>query len=173
MPEPPLSKEPRPGVKEEPIPDLPVDIPEFAIAKSRVASGQKPWSGGLTWLRDKGYRTVLRLRLPEEDDSADRKLFEARGFKYLSLSLSPTTLNREVVEQFNQIVADPNNLPLFVYDRDSALTGALWYLHFRLVEQLPDDRANAEARRLGFRPSQYAQHQDMALAAQKYLDSAK
>ena len=30
--------------------------------------------------------------------------------------------------------------PLFVYDRDGALAGGLWYLHFRLSDQIPDDR---------------------------------
>src|SRR5262249_27870301 len=123
----------------------------------------------LGWLRDKGYRCVLHIHLPKEDDSAARKQFESRGFRYVSLEVSPTTLTRDVVDQFNHIITDVGNQPLFVYDRDSSLLGGLWYLHFRIVDVLNDDQARAEAVRLGFRPDQDGPHRDMAIAVQNYL----
>jgi protein tyrosine phosphatase (PTP) superfamily phosphohydrolase (DUF442 family) len=168
--EPPMA--PNAGVKEgptTPTPPLPVGIPQFAMAKNRVASGLRPMIEGIDWLKANGYRTVLHVRAPGQDDAADRKQFEMRGLKYVSLELSPESLTREVVDQFNHLVTDPANQPLFVYDRDGVLAGGLWYLHFRTSEQLADDAARVRSGALGLREDQDGAHRTMWLAIQKYL----
>jgi protein tyrosine phosphatase (PTP) superfamily phosphohydrolase (DUF442 family) len=147
-------------------PTLP-DIPQFAIAKKGVAAGQQPFSDGVTWLKQHGYRTVLHVRPPEDTGTAAKQIFEQRGLKYVSLQVSPATLSRDVIDQFNRVLTDAGNQPLFVFDRDGALAGGLWYLHFRLVDGLSDARARAEAARLGFRED--GAHLAMWLAVQKYL----
>lgn len=161
----------RPGVVETPstTPSLPVGIPQFAAVKDRVASGLKPLLDGLEWLRGNGYRTVLHIKQPGEDDSADRRLIEKNGLVYLSLEVSPLILNRAVVDQFNRIVSDPANLPLFVYDKDGIVAGGLWYLHFRIVERASDEAARARAGRLGFREDAGADYKTMLLAVQQFL----
>jgi hypothetical protein len=171
---PEVGEEPRPNTPAEDKSVLPVDIPQFAIARKQVASGQKPFTEGLDWLRDKGYRTVLHVRAPGEDDSAARRQFTAKGFRYESLEVSPAALNRDVLEQFNRLVTDPANLPLFVYDRDSSLVGGLWYLHFSIHEGYDDDRAAIEAGRLGLNiDADGGPHKEMWLAIQRYLQMSK
>ncbi|MHB1425216.1 MAG: fused DSP-PTPase phosphatase/NAD kinase-like protein [Gemmataceae bacterium] len=154
-------------------PSLPVDIPQFAAVKTNVASGQQPFAGGIAWLKSHGYRTVLHVRSPGEDDSAAQKQFEQSGLRYLSLEVSPQTLSRDLVDQFNRLVADANNQPLFVYDRDGALAGALWYLHFRLVDGATDEKAREEAERLGFKQDGSDAHVKMWLAVQNLLKDIK
>jgi protein tyrosine phosphatase (PTP) superfamily phosphohydrolase (DUF442 family) len=127
---------------------------------------------GIDWLTQNGYRTVLHLRQPGEDDAAERKLFELRGMKYLSLELSPQTLTRAVVDEFNRIVGDRTNYPLFIYDKDGALSGGLWYLHFRAVDRLSDEESRARAARLGLRETQNSIQGDMWLAIKKYLSES-
>jgi hypothetical protein len=166
--EPPVATVP-PKPREESVttPSLP-DIPQFAMAKKGVAVGQQPFTGdGATWLKEHGYRTALHIRLPEDTGNFAEPIFKQRGIKYVSLHVSPTTLTREVVEQFNRLVADPANQPLFVFDRDGSLAGGLWYLHFRLVDHFSDEKARAEAARLGFREE--GAHRAMWIAVQKYL----
>jgi hypothetical protein len=179
---PPSARLRQPGVGEYqtpkvPAPDnglLPVDVPQFAIARKGVASGQRPFTEGLDWLRSKGYRTVLYVRAPGEDDRLARQQFEAKGFRYLTLQVSPTTLNREIVDEFNRIVTDAGNQPLFVYDRDSSLVGGLWYLHFRTVDGYTDDRAAIEAGRLGLNiDADGGPHKEMWLAIQRFLQTNK
>jgi protein tyrosine phosphatase (PTP) superfamily phosphohydrolase (DUF442 family) len=183
-PEPPLAVQPPPPAetpdkqppgKEErpPVPSLPVDIPQFATVKDRVATGLKPYPDGLQWLKDNGYRTVLHLRRPGEDDSADRKQVEKHGLAYLGLEVSPDTLTPEVVEQFNAVVNDAGKLPLFVYDKDGVLAGGLWYLYFRLAEGVNDNEALSRARRLGLREEQEGEGRRMWLAVQKVLGALK
>jgi protein tyrosine phosphatase (PTP) superfamily phosphohydrolase (DUF442 family) len=165
---------PQPGVAEDRAgtPPLPVGIPQFALAKKRVASGLRPMLDGLDWLANNGYRTVLHLRPPGQDDTADRKQFEQRGIRYASLEVSPETLSRDVVDQFNHLVTDAGDQPLFVYDKDGLLAGALWYLHFRTAEGATDEDARARAARLGLRVDSQ-EGKDLMLAVQKYLSGLK
>jgi len=148
---------------------LPVDIPQFAAVKKDVAAGLKPFPDGFDWLKATGYRTVLNLRAPGEDDSADRKQVEKRGLRYVSLEVSPETLNKDVVDQFNTIIGDEARLPLFVYDKDGVLTGGLFYLHFRLVEATSDVDARKRAGRLGLKSDPDGEHRTMWVAIQKLL----
>jgi protein tyrosine phosphatase (PTP) superfamily phosphohydrolase (DUF442 family) len=162
-----------PKVTEEraPTPSLPVGIPQFAVAREGVASGLKPFLDGLDWLRANGYRTVLHLRAPGEDDTADRKQIEKLGLKYVSLEVSPQTLSKEVVNEFNRLLADTTSYPLFVYDQDGTLAGGLWYLHFRTAGQEPDEVARLKATRLGLKDDATGEQRAMWLAIQKFLSS--
>ena len=152
---------------------LPTDIPQFSPALKSVDSGQKPFPEGFAWLREKGYRTVLYVRAPGDDNTADKKLAHDKGLRFASLELSPATLTRDVVSEFSRFVKDSANHPLYVYDRDSSLLGGLWYLHFR-AEGLNDERARVEAERLGFKiEADGGPHKEMWLAVQRYLQLTK
>ena len=129
-------------------PALPVDIPQFAAGEEACASGLQPYARRPDLAAsDNGYRTVLHVRLPGEDDSADREQIEKRGLQLPRLELSPETLTKEKTKEFNRIVNDESNLPLFVYDRDGMLAGGLWYLYLRTSEILSDDDARTKAAR--------------------------
>jgi protein tyrosine phosphatase (PTP) superfamily phosphohydrolase (DUF442 family) len=168
---PPENTEPEktPLAKKEPLPLFPVGIPNFSPVKDQISSGLRPSLEGLDWLKANGYRTVLFVRAPGEDDTADKKQVEKRGLKYLSLEVSPATLSRQIVDDFNQIVGAEKDRPLFVYDRDSSLAGGLWYLHFRGTDANADDSARVRAGALGFREDRDDSHRDMWLAIQKLL----
>jgi protein tyrosine phosphatase (PTP) superfamily phosphohydrolase (DUF442 family) len=182
-PAPPISTErPPPGVTEDrqpapavsegrsPAASLPVGIPQFAIVRDQVAAGLKPsLDGGLDWLQLNGYRTVLHVRSPGEDDSADRREVEKRGLKYLSIEVSPQTLSRALVEEFSRVVNDKANYPLFVYDKDGMKAGAFWYLTFRLIDRDTDDAARARARRVGLKENPEGNHRALWLAIQRVL----
>ncbi len=153
-------------------PPLPVGIPQFAIARDRVAAGLKPLLDGLDWLQANGYRTVLHVRAPGQDDGADRREVEKRGLKYLSIEVSPQTLTRAAVDDFSRRVADEAAQPLFVYDKDGRLAGGLWYLHFRLADKAGDDLARTKAARLGLREDGDSEQRALWLAIQKVLSEA-
>jgi protein tyrosine phosphatase (PTP) superfamily phosphohydrolase (DUF442 family) len=153
-------------------PALPVAIPQFASVQDRVASGLKPLPGGLEWLAANGFRTVLHIRKPSEDDAADRAQVEKMGLKFLSLEVSPQTLSKAVVDEFNRLIGDGTAQPLFVYDGDGVLAGGLWYLHFRTVLQLTDEQARAKAVPLGLKDSPAGDQGTMWVALQKLLGSS-
>lgn len=152
-----------------PTPALPVGIPQFAMAREQVASGQKPFLDGLDWLQANGYRTVLHIRQAGEDGSADQRLVEKRGMRYLSLEVSPQTLTRQTCEEFNRKVADSSNYPLFVYDKDGMVAGGLWFVYFRLQEGATSDMARTKAARLGFREDPNGEHRALWEAVRRIL----
>lgn len=162
------------GQNNDPSPAVfPVDIPQFSLVKPQVACGQKPLPEGVTWLRDRGYRTIVHLIAVGEDDTAARRQFESKGFAYQSLEVSPQNLKPEVVARFSELVKDTRNQPLFIYDRDSSLAGGLWYLHFRLVDNLAQEKALEEAGRLGFKPTEEGAQQEMWKAVESFLRMKK
>ena len=152
-----------------PAPGFPVGIPQFAYARDKVATGLKPFLDGFDWLKSNGYRTALYIVPPGEDDSADRRQFEKYGLSYRKLEVSPQTLSRETVEQFNRIVDDSTGQPLFVYDRDGMLAGGLWYLYFRTAAKESDEAARRRAGQLGLKDDPNSDHRTMWLAIEKYI----
>jgi len=148
---------------------LPASIPGFSRVNDRVASGLKPFPDGYDWLRTNGSRSVLFIRSPGADDAEERRQAEQRGLGYRSLELSAGTLTDQVVTEFNRAVTDPATQPLFVYDADGTLAGALWYLYFRTAERASDDVARLRAGRLGLREDGSDEQSALWLAIQKYL----
>jgi protein tyrosine phosphatase (PTP) superfamily phosphohydrolase (DUF442 family) len=162
-------KEQKSKTTKEP-PSFPVGIPQYALVRDKVAAGLRPsLDDGLDWLQTNGFKTVLCLHEPGEPISADRKQVEKRGMKFVSVEVSPGTLTEKIVEEFNRLVGDKGALPLFVYDRDGALAGSLWYLHFRVGHGMGDEAARQKARTLGLREDREGLHQEMWQAAKKYL----
>ncbi len=165
--------EPTPRVTESetrpPSPALPPGIPQYVLPKDQVAAGLRPLLDGWDWLKEKGYKTVLHVRRPGEDNTADRQEVEGRGLRYLSIEVSPESLSQAIVDQFSHVVSDPANYRLFVYDKDGTLAGGLWYLHFRLAEKLPDAEARTKAAPLGFKEDAAGEGRLMTLAVQKLL----
>jgi protein tyrosine phosphatase (PTP) superfamily phosphohydrolase (DUF442 family) len=167
-PEPPPAAQP--GVAEKrAVP--PVTIPSFAVVvPDRIIAGQKPTLDGLDWLRQNGYRTVVQVTKAGEKDSA-RKAVESRGLKYMSIEVATTDLAR-AVDEFNRILVDNANYPLFVYDRDGSLAGALWYIRFRTSDGLNASEALTRAKSLGLREESTGENAVLWGAIQNYLSKS-
>jgi protein tyrosine phosphatase (PTP) superfamily phosphohydrolase (DUF442 family) len=149
---------------------LPSGILQYALAYDKVSTGLRPsLEDGLDWLQANGCKTVLCIHEPGEQIAADRKQVEKRGMKFMALEVSALTFGKKVIDEFNRLIADTSVQPLFVYDRDGALTGSLWYLHFRLTQDLNDEKARQQAHGLGLRADRDGTYRDMWLAVQKYL----
>lgn len=167
--EPPPAPTPKVEVEVKAKPSAtPVGIAQFALVRDKLATGLRPsLDDGLDWLQASGYKTMLLLHSPGEADSADRKQVEKRGLKFVSLEVSPATLSSKQVADFNAILAAQGEGALYVYDRDGALTGAMWYLHFRTAQQADEEKARMQANSLGLREDREGLHRDMWQAAQK------
>jgi hypothetical protein len=128
--------------------DHPAGIADFADVKDGVSTGQRPTIDGLDWLKSKRIKTLVYLRLANEDDTTDRRQVELRSMKYASKVVSPQTLTKEWMDEFNRLVSDSPSQPIFVYG-DRSLSGAVWYAHLRMVDYLTHDEARVRARRYG------------------------
>jgi protein tyrosine phosphatase (PTP) superfamily phosphohydrolase (DUF442 family) len=156
----PSTPEPR-----KPLDDRAAGISEFTPVKPGVSAGGRPELDGLDWLKAKGYLTVVYLRRPGDDDTTDRRQVERRQMKYVSLVVAPEMLTQAWLDEFNRVVGDSNARPIFVYARDPAMAGPVWYLHLRTAEFLTHDEARVRAARLGLRD----ERSEMFQAALKLL----
>ena len=138
------------------------------MAREQVANGLRPLADGFDWLKENGFRAVLHVHAPGEDDAADRELVERRGMVFRSVEVSPQTLNKAAVDSFSSIVTDKAQAPIFVYDKDGTLAGGLWYLQFRIADHMSDAEARQKARQLGLKED--GDSKMMWLAIQKYLN---
>lgn len=149
--------------------DLSVEIPQFEQVYDRVAAGLQPFPDGFQLLAAKGYRSVLHIRRDTEDASALRASVESKGMKYQDLVVSPATLNRETVDRFSRLIGETALQPIFVFDRKGQLAGALWYLHFRLNDGLPEQEARRRAVRLGLDEDPRGENAELWLAINRIL----
>jgi protein tyrosine phosphatase (PTP) superfamily phosphohydrolase (DUF442 family) len=154
-----------PAEKRSPGPDTLVGIAEFIQVKDGVSTGLRPTIDGLDWLKTQGYKTVVYLRRPGDDDTTDRRQVERRGMKFVSLEMSPEKLTKAWIDTFNETVGRSADRPVFVYSRETSAAAAVWYLHLRTAEFLTHDEARVRARRLGLKDEQ----SDMFQAALKVL----
>jgi protein tyrosine phosphatase (PTP) superfamily phosphohydrolase (DUF442 family) len=170
----PPAEEDRPAAppKDLPPPEEPkfsAEIPQYNLVSDNVSAGIQPFPEGFTWLKNNGYRTVVFLRTPGEDDSALRAEIEAKGLRYVTLEVGPKTLNRELVQEFGRVIRDTKGHPLFAFDKKGMPAGAMWYLHFRLNEQATDADARGRATRLGLKDDQTGEYAELWLAINKAL----
>lgn len=156
-----------------PSPAFPVGIPAFVEVTNKVSAGQRPDLDGLDWLKANGYRAVVHLHKPGTLNSADRDLVERRGLKYIALEVDAAALKASLVDDFARIVSDSENQPVFVYDNNGALNGAMWYLKFRLHDKLSDDQARQKAATLGLKESGTDEATALWLAIQMILRDMK
>jgi len=163
--EPPKDEGTAPAEKRSPVPDAPIGIAEFILVKEGVSTGLRPTIDGLDWLKAQGYKTVVYLRRPGDDDTTDRRQVERRGMKFVSFEMSPDKLTREWIDTFNETIGRSADRPVFVYSRDTAAAAVVWYLHLRTAAFLTHDEARVRARRLGLKDEQ----SDLFQAALKLL----
>jgi protein tyrosine phosphatase (PTP) superfamily phosphohydrolase (DUF442 family) len=147
---PPLPKE-EPAKEPSPMVKSASGIPGFGTIKEGVFGGLRPEITGLDWLKENGYKTIVYLHAPSEDETTDRREVERRGMKFVSVPLKPETLDEKWMDDFNNLIRKTDEQPMFIYDKDGTMSGAVWYVHFRTAEFLTHDEAKLRANRLGLK----------------------
>jgi len=142
-----------PPTDTKPIPksDRPTGIDEFTRVKDGVSAGHRPTIDGLDWLKANGYKTVVHVRRPQDDDETDRRQVERRDMKFVALTVTPETLTQAWVDDFNKLIGDTAARPVFVYGQDPQTAAVAWYLHLRTAEFLTHDEARVRALHLGLK----------------------
>ena len=126
-------------------------IAQFASVDMKLAGGSMPTVAGLSWLAEKGYRTVLDLRESAEVSPTFIAEAASRDSAMLRLPTNLKSLDPERLARFQFELAAPEARPLFFFDSDGSRAGALWFIRRVTVDHVDAQLARREAEDIGLK----------------------
>ena len=136
-------------VAADPVPETAaaagIGIARFASVNLNLAGGSLPSAAGLTWLADKGYRTIVDLRDSTEVSPSFIATVAKRGLRYVALPMNLETIDADHVARFQFEIGSADARPLFFFDSDGSRPGSLWYIRRLTVDKVDPQIARREA----------------------------
>ena len=117
--------------KAEPLPTLQrIEIRNALTPLPGLLSGGQPTQQQLQEAASAGYRTIIDLRMPEEDRGFDEKaIVESLGMTYIHLPVAGAdAMDRKTVQQFSDTLARAGKGPTMLHCGSGNRIGALFSL---------------------------------------------
>jgi len=130
--------------------DAPFTAVNFLRVNDQVCTAGQPSLDDLVKLKAQGIRTVLNLRRPSEHNAEEEtaKLREL-GLRYINIPIDSSNISDAQVAEFLKAAADPENRPIFIHCTTANRVGGFWMIYRVLVDKLPMEEAEAEAKKVG------------------------
>lgn len=109
----------------------------------------------MTSLKQKGFTTVINMRLASEDGvdvQAEREAAEAAGLEYIHLPFDSSSPAPGYFDQFLAAVGDEANPPVYIHCGSATRVAALWMSKRVLADGWSLDEAAAEAEQIAGKP---------------------
>ena len=107
-------------------------------------------------LAEKGFRTIVDLRTPEEGTAAEKVAVEAAGMTYVNLPVDKGVPSAALIDKLSTILNDPKQAPVLLHCASGNRVGAAWAI-YRVKQGIPLEIALEEGRTAGMRASREAQ----------------
>lgn len=125
----------------------------FARVSANLYRGAQPSQRALKDLERQGIKTVISLRLDDEDVDKERHLCADHGMRFFHIPMGYKTPDTGSVLSFLGIVTNPQLQPVYVHCRfGSDRTGTMVGLYRVLVDNWSYDDAYQEMRQFHFKP---------------------
>jgi tyrosine-protein phosphatase SIW14 len=142
----------------------PPSIPMFAKVSDTLYRGGQPTHEGFSELKKMGIKTVVLLRVFEnEEDEISARL----GLQYFHISFKSHHPEDEDVVEFLRIATTPEYQPVFVHCRyGTDRTGMMVAAYRIVIQDLPKEKALEEMKKSGFNEvweplEEYIEHLDV------------
>jgi uncharacterized protein (TIGR01244 family) len=124
-------------------------IPYYRKITPTLAAAGQPSAEALPKLGAMGFKTVINLRMPTEDQPPnERAVVEGQGLRYVSVPFTSATLTRADVDAVEKVLDDPASGPVLLHCALSYRVGAMWSL-IQLRKGKTLDEALAAGREAG------------------------
>ena len=125
-------------------------IRNFLQVTPEFCTGGQPRVEHFAQLKADGVKSVLNLRTPgehraEEEEAAVREA----GLAYFNIPFVYSAPTEAQVDEFLRLTDDPANRPMFIHCTAAIRVGAFWMIRRVLRDQMPEDAALEEARKVG------------------------
>ncbi len=123
-------------------------ISNFRPVDANFALGGATSREALATLKERGFKTVINLRLaaePGADVEAEGDEVRKLGMTYFSLPFLPSAPDVGIVAKFLDVVKDTGNQPAYIHCAAAARASAFWLIKRVVVDGWTTDKAVAEA----------------------------
>ena len=101
------------------------------FAGDMAGFGGQPQPGAMPWLARQGFKTVIALRLKDEEGAnigENRTAAEQAGLTYLHMPFDPEQSSRLEVEEILAVIGDDNIQPVFIHCSSATRAAAIWMI---------------------------------------------
>ena len=124
-------------------------IRNLSVTDGFYLCGQ-PQESDIALLADKGVKTVIDLRMPDEARGFDEAaVVEAAGITYQSVPFRTGELTDEVLDELRALLNETANQPTVLHCGGANRVGAVWYANRVLDQGIDEETALAEAKAVG------------------------
>jgi uncharacterized protein (TIGR01244 family) len=136
-----------------------------------LSAGAQPTEQHLRDLAAQGVRSIVNLRLDDEEDQPlspmkEGELVKALGMEYRHIPVSKENMTPELVDKFRAELTRIQE-PVFVHCHKKTRAGALTMMHQAIESGLSGDEALEQARAIGFE----CNHPELERFFSSYIDS--
>jgi tyrosine-protein phosphatase SIW14 len=127
-------------------------IPRFQMIVDGLYRGGQPERVGFEYLRNKGIKTIINLRIENDEEPMVREL----GMNYVHIPVNDmkvwSKIPQSAIDQYFKVLNDPSNYPIFFHcQRGADRTGAMAGFYRITVQGWDPAKAHSEARDIGMR----------------------
>jgi uncharacterized protein (TIGR01244 family) len=120
------------------------------IVKGLTIAGQ-PSAEDIARLRDEGFRTIVNLRLPDDEGilEDEEHIVEGSGLNYAAIPVSPKVVDDLAVMRFSQAISSTDSQPALIHCGSGGRAGIMLLLHMAIEHGWSLERALEEGKKLG------------------------
>ncbi|WP_158681735.1 beta-lactamase hydrolase domain-containing protein [Microbulbifer pacificus] len=135
-------------------------VANYNRLRPQLATGGSIDLDKVSALKQKGFRTIVDLRTPEEGTAEEKAVVEAAGMRYINLPVSAGAPSDALIAELGEILADTSGAPVLLHCASGNRVGAVWAI-YRVRKGAPLETALEEGRAAGMRSAREAQVREL------------
>jgi len=125
-------------------------IKNFFRVNEQICTGGQPTMEEFEKLKAEGVKSIINLRMPTEYNSEEEAAkAKELGLHYFHIPFDNNDPKDEALEQFLKVMADKQNLPVFIHCTTANRVGGFWLIRRVLVDGWTVEKAEEEAKKIG------------------------